>query len=312
MALEIKKTHDESKKTTKKSRKSSNNRVHFILDESGSMGSCRNSTIEGFNEYVNGLKNDKNGNKYKISLTKFEGGNIVNVYDDVHVNDVPILTTNDYCPCGGTNLNDAIGSTMVNMKKNAPRRKHNTLIIIMTDGHENMSQEWSAGAIAGLVKEQEKEGWTVTFLGANIDTVKVGHTYAIHESNTKSYTTANMGATMRGLSAATTVYASNAVVGSASCDFFAGTDDWTEGDESKGGDSKVQVNDTLNINIADSVSVATVTGGLDSGSSVGLTDDKVTTRSFAVINDPDLLTELEKATKRAETSSFKKEDMGDE
>jgi len=299
MALEIKNTHDESKKTTKKSRKSSNNRVHFILDESGSMGSCRNSTIEGFNEYVNGLKNDKNGNKYKISLTKFEGGNIVNVYDDVHVNDVPILTTNDYCPCGGTNLNDAIGSTMVNMKKNAPRRKHNTLIIIMTDGHENMSQEWSADAIAGLVKEQEKEGWTVTFLGANIDTVRVSQTYAIRESNSKSYTTANMGATMRGLSAATTVYAANAVVGSASCDFFSGTDDWTEGNDEDTAKTQVQ-GDTLNLNISDSVSVATVTGGPASVGSVGLTDDKDTMRSFAVITDQDLLEEAEKALKRTE------------
>jgi len=299
MALEIKNTHDESKKTTKKSRKSSNNRVHFILDESGSMGSCRNSTIEGFNEYVNGLKNDKNGNKYKISLTKFEGGNIVNVYDDVHVKDVPILTTNDYCPCGGTNLNDAIGSTMVNMKKNAPRRKHNTLIIIMTDGHENMSQEWSADAIAGLVKEQEKEGWTVTFLGANIDTVRVSQTYAIRESNSKSYTTANMGATMRGLSAATTVYAANAVVGSASCDFFSGTDDWTEGNDEDTAKTQVQ-GDTLNLNISDSVSVATVTGGPASVGSVGLTDDKDTMRSFAVITDQDLLEEAEKALKRTE------------
>lgn len=228
MALEIKNSDDKTTTKKTKSRKNSNNRIHFILDESGSMGSCRHATIDGFNEYINGLKHDKNGNKYKVSLTKFEGGNIVNVYSDVHIKDIKPLTQADYCPCGGTNLNDAIGDTMVNMKKSAPRKKHNTLIIIMTDGWENMSQEWSADAVAKLVKKQEKEGWTVTFLGANIDTVKVGRTYAIKESNTKSYSTGNMAATMRGLSQSTVMYASTATVGAASADFFAGTDDWTE------------------------------------------------------------------------------------
>lgn len=248
MALEIKNTHDVSTSKKTKSRKISNNRIHFILDESGSMGSCRNATIDGFNEYINGLKNDKNGNKYKVSLTKFEGGNIVNVYSDVHIKDVKPLTTNDYCPCGGTNLNDAIGDTMVNMKKSAPKRKHNTLIIIMTDGWENLSREWSSDAVAKLVKAQEKKGWTVTFLGANIDSVQVSRTYAIKESNTKSYSTQNMGATMRGLSQATAAYACSATLGAASTDFFADTDDWTDD-----GDSKSSINisklNTLNLNI---------------------------------------------------------------
>ena len=253
MALEIKNPHDKSKSKKTKSRKNSNNRVHFILDESGSMGSCRNSTIDGFNEYINGLKHDKNGNKYKISLTKFEGGNIVNVYQDVHVKDVQPLTTNDYCPCGGTNLNDAIGDTMTNMKKSAPKRKHNTLIIIMTDGWENMSREWTADAVANLVKEQEKEGWTVTFLGANIDTVKVGKTYAIKESNTKSYSTHNMGATMRGLSQATAAYASTATLGASTADFFSGTSDWTKTEDEN---DKVELSDTLDLNVS---GVATVT-----------------------------------------------------
>jgi len=232
MALEIKNTHGESKKT--KTPKNSMNRVHFILDESGSMGSCRHSTIDGFNEYINGLRGDKNGNRYKVSLTKFEGGNIVNVYNDVNLKYVQDLTNADYLPCGGTNLNDAIGFTMTGMKKKAPKRKHNTLIIIMTDGYENMSKEWTPDAISTLVKEQEKDGWTVTFLGANIDTQQVSRTYSIDTSNAKSYSTANMGATMRGLSESTVMYATTASAGEASTDFFAGTSDWTAEDKKHG------------------------------------------------------------------------------
>ncbi len=239
MALEI---HDKSKSSKKtkstKSTKPSNNRIHFILDESGSMTGCWHSTIDGFNEYINGLKKDKNKNKYWVSLTKFEGGNIETVFEEVPVNDVEPLTTDTYCPCGGTNLNDAIGTTMTRMKKNKPRRKHNTLVIVMTDGWENMSREWSAAGVAKLVKEQEKKGWTVTFLGANIDTQKVSQSYSIDASNAKSYSTRNMSATMSGLSQATVMYASSATVGASTTDFFAGTDDWTK-DKSKT-ESKVE------------------------------------------------------------------------
>lgn len=255
MALEIQDIHDSTKSTTKPSK----NRVHFILDESGSMGSCCDSTIDGFNEYINGLKNDKNGNKYKISLTKFEGGNIVNVYEDIHVNKVVPLDRSTYCPCGGTNLNDAIGSVMTNMKKNKLRGKHNTLIIIMTDGWENMSKEWTADGVATLVEEQKKDGWTVTFLGANIDTQKVSKSYSISPQNAKSYSTANMGATMRGLSESTVMYASSAVVGSATCDFFSGTDDWT-GDEDKNKNTTIDLGlDSLTISGVDTLVVDNTT-----------------------------------------------------
>lgn len=300
MALEIQDTHD-SKKST--STKPSKNRVHFILDESGSMGSCWDSTIDGFNEYIAGLKNDKNGNKYKISLTKFEGGNIETVFEDVHVNQVEPLTRETYCPCGMTNLNDAIGSVMTNMVKRKFRGKHNTLIIIMTDGMENMSQEWTADSVAKLVKEQEKNGWTVTFLGANIDTQKVSQTYAIMPHNAKSYSTQNMGATMRGLSESTVAYASSALVGCATTDFFAGTDDWTK-DEDKSKSTDPNLTAAAGGLVPDSITLTTapiapfnLTGlGVDTLVEANIKGGRL----YSAQDDSDLLSEAEKALKRME------------
>lgn len=217
MALEI-----EDAKSASTNTKKSMNRIHFILDESGSMSHARQSTIDGFNEYVNGLRNDKNGNKYKISLTKFEGGNIVRLFTDLNIKKVKDLTFDDYCPCGGTNLNDAIGSTMQDMEKNKIRGKHNTLVIIMTDGYENASREWTKETVSDLIKKKEKkDGWTVTFLGANIDTQAVSRDYAISIDNARSYTTEGMVGTMRNLGTATVMYASNAIAGTATCDMFS-------------------------------------------------------------------------------------------
>lgn len=191
-------------------------RVHFILDESGSMSRCRLSTIDGFNEYINGLKNDKNGNKYVVSLTKFEGGNIVRVFTDTPVKKVPELTTDTYRPCGMTNLNDAVGSTMQSMEQKPlkGKKKYNTLVIIMTDGYENASREWTKDSVASLIKRKEDtDGWTVTFLGADIDTQAVSSAYNIKVDNARSYSKMGMGNTMRGLSQATVAYAATSSVG---------------------------------------------------------------------------------------------------
>lgn len=224
MALEIKTNSDSDQK---KSKKPSHTRVHFILDESGSMGSCRQSTIDGFNEYLQGLRvdNQKTGNKYKISLTKFEGGNIESVFSDLKIEEVRDITYNDFTPAGMTNLNDAIGSTLSKMKSKRVNKNTKTLVIIMTDGHENASREYSVGDVRLLVEEVESKGWTVTFLGANIDTQTVGRAYSIDQSRMKSYSTQNMRGTMAALSEATVAYACSAPVGKASRSFFADVGD---------------------------------------------------------------------------------------
>lgn len=220
MALEIDDATNASKKTPKKT-KNTTTRVHLILDESGSMSHCRRATIDGFNEYVNGLRNDKNGNKYILSLSKFEAREVKRVFVDIPLKKVNDITERDYIPGGMTNLNDAIGMTLSNMENNKIRGKHNTLVIIMTDGNENDSQEWTQHQVSDLIKRKEKDGWTVTFLGANIDTQKVSSGYAIHIDNARSFTTKGLVGTMNRLGASTVLYAASANAGTATCDMFS-------------------------------------------------------------------------------------------
>ena len=244
-------------KTTKSKRrsKSAETLVHFVLDETGSMSGVRDATIDGFNEYVNGLRADKK-NKYRMSLTKFDSRAIVPVYTDLPIQEAPDLNHDTYCPCSMTNLNDAIGETITNMEEIVAnrRKKCNVLIVIMTDGLENASREWNINQVKELIQDKEEDGWTVTFLGANMDAQKVGRTYAIKEGNAKSYSTKNMAQTMRGLSVATSVYAANATVG-ATCDsFFSGTDDWTETE------TKVDGSQTIDPNLTAAAAAVNLSG----------------------------------------------------
>lgn len=211
-------------------RRASFTHVEFILDETGSMSDCWDSTISGFNEYVNGLRQDKE-NDYRLSLVKFDSNDIKEVYLDKPIADVENLTRDTYIPGAMTNLNDAIGSTMTKLESRLRDENCNIIIIILTDGYENYSKEWSQKMVADLVERKKSDGWTITFLGANIDVQQVGRAYAMDMSNVKAYSTNNMGATMRGLSEATVLCANSATVGAASADFFAGTSDWTEGED---------------------------------------------------------------------------------
>ncbi len=87
-----------------------------------------------------------------------------------------------------------------------------------------------------------------------------------------------MGATMRGLSQATAAYACTATTGAASADFFSGTSDWTKTEDEN---DKVQLSDSLNLNVSDVGSFVQTTGLATSG-------------------EEDLLDEAEKALKRME------------
>lgn len=203
--------------------------VEFILDETGSMACCRGSTIDGFNEYVNGLRQDKN-NKYRLSLVKFDSTGIKKVYVDKPINEVKDLTRKTYIPGSMTNLNDAIGFSMTELESRLNNDECNVIIIILTDGLENASREWSQEGVADLVERKKADGWTITFLGANIDAQQVGRAYAMDAGNIKSYSTNNMGRTMRGLSEATVLCANSVTMGTASENFFTGTSDWTDND----------------------------------------------------------------------------------
>ena len=48
-------------------------------------------------------------------------------------------------------------------------------VLVMTDGHENASREWTKDGVRQLISQQEGTyNWDFVFLGANMDAVDVG------------------------------------------------------------------------------------------------------------------------------------------
>lgn len=202
--------------------------IEFLLDETGSMGSCREATIGGFNEYINTQRGQPG--KCLLTLTKFDTTGLKTPYTDIDIQLVPHLDTNTYIPGQSTNLFDAIGTRIVSLEQrlqthNWPAQPH-VLFIIMTDGQDNASREHSAASIKTFTSKKESEGWTFVYLGANQDAWKVGETFGMSKGNTMTYNTAQTRETMRSLSESQTAYRAVRASGemsanTASKDFFA-------------------------------------------------------------------------------------------
>lgn len=201
--------------------------IEFILDETGSMEYVRKATIDSFNEYLNSQRNQEG--QALFTLTKFDSSGIRVQYQDTDVNAVVPLTEATYRPGAMTNLYDAIGVRIKALEARTNKDDGKAkLIVIMTDGHDNMSREYTPSMLTELIKAKEAEGWTFVFLGANQDAWQVGQTFGMAQGNTMTYSTANMHGAMSTLSAATNEYRSvrsKGIVSSAeaSSDFFGNT-----------------------------------------------------------------------------------------
>lgn len=178
--------------------------VVFILDDSASMQSCRQQTIDGFNEFLQGQRESEI--LTYVSLYKFDGAHVTCVHNHVNVKAVPNLEPATYNPRGSTNLLDAMGDVMniVNeqLKLKKKKDRDSVTLVILTDGEENSSQRFDNNKIKAMVEAAEGKDWGFFFLGANIDAFAVGSSLGFGVANTIQYSTANMSATMKSASRA--------------------------------------------------------------------------------------------------------------
>ena len=92
-------------------KKKKESHVVFLLDQTGSMESCKGDTIGGFNNFLKEQK-EKKGDSLKFSLTLFNSANVEKRYVGVDIKKVKKLDDKNYVPSNLTPLWDAIGNTI--------------------------------------------------------------------------------------------------------------------------------------------------------------------------------------------------------
>lgn len=140
--------------------------VQIVLDRSGSMANAWDDTLGGLNQYVSTLAKDKEVDA-TITLTVFDTGSIDTIRSTVSAKKFEKVTDKEVHPRGGTPLFDAVGQSINAMRDRLPR--HRKALVVMTDGHENSSQEHTVASIKALIERCQKDDWLVTYLGADHD-----------------------------------------------------------------------------------------------------------------------------------------------
>jgi Mg-chelatase subunit ChlD len=173
--------------------------ITIVLDRSGSMASVRDTTIAGFNEFIEAQKAVPGC--VNLTLIQFDDENAYEVVFDRALSDVPKLTAETYAPRGGTPLHDALGKTISELGANLSKipeqeRPAKVVVVTMTDGLENASQVYTAAQVAELIKHQrEAYKWEFLFLGANQDAILTGERLNIPRANSVTYAACAAGAT---------------------------------------------------------------------------------------------------------------------
>tara|TARA_B100001287_G_C22684826_1_gene532698 strand:+ start:2611 stop:3300 length:690 start_codon:yes stop_codon:yes gene_type:complete len=185
----------------------------IILDKSGSMQNCINSTVNGFNEQMQMIKSLQNkfpDQKVLVSLTTFNQ----DVDFDVECSrpfELKEMTSEQtksswlkkstnylvYSPNGMTALYDAIGKSVKKIQQIAKEEIENNeatvVVVIITDGHENASIEFEFNQIQSMINELEKsENWTFSYLSSTLDAVDYATKMNIKQENSFRYNKAEM------------------------------------------------------------------------------------------------------------------------
>lgn len=165
--------------------------VHVLLDRSGSMETCRDTTIAAFNTYVRSLQ-IHDATLTRLSLTQFDTEGIDLHHDSQSVHIIGALTRETYVPRGGTPLYDAIAKTVAHIDGVRLAGNEVASLVILTDGRENASREHTKESIKALLESRQHEkNWLVLYLGANQDAfaeaakIGVDSDYALEYSPTR-------------------------------------------------------------------------------------------------------------------------------
>ena len=162
----------------------------FILDKSGSMGGLETDTIGGYNSML--AKQQEVEGECHITTVLFDN-NYELLHDRIDIKAVSPISEKEYQVGGSTALLDAIGRTIHkigNAQKHTADdyRAEKVMFVIITDGEENSSREYSAERIkAQIERQKEKYGWEFVFLGANIDAIETAGRFGISADRAQNY-----------------------------------------------------------------------------------------------------------------------------
>jgi len=195
----------------KRKTKSARRELIIITDRSGSMSRIA-SDMEGA---LKKLLEDQEKENLFVTYVRFD-----DVYEEVFfekpakdVKKIPIQ------PRNMTALLDAIGKTLNTVERRSSEkekkdRADKVLFVIVTDGLENASREFSRAQVFEMIEKAKRDNkWDFMFIGANQDSIAEGASLGIARGSSLNYAASAKG--VRGMSHAVSSYTSAYFAGDA-------------------------------------------------------------------------------------------------
>jgi len=185
----------------------------ILLDRSGSMQVLWSEVLNSVNAYVKKLGEDKVDTG--VSLATFDKDGEEFKFEVIRDRIIPStwkpVSSEDATPRGLTPLNDAIGRIVTLAKAGVNGTPYDKLaLIIMTDGLENASREYTHAAAKALLDDCRAKNWQVIFLGADFDNAAQAASYGNVATQTVAAAAASMGPAMEATARKREAYARTA------------------------------------------------------------------------------------------------------
>ncbi len=166
--------------------------ITLVVDRSGSMESIKSDAEGGINEFIHSQVGEPG--EALLTLMQFD-----TEYDLVH-NGINVAQVPPYqlVPRGMTALLDAVGRAINETGARLaamPEQERPALVVfvIVTDGAENSSKEFSRADIRKMIEHQQSEySWQFTFLAADQDAFAAGGSIGIRADGIANFSKGKM------------------------------------------------------------------------------------------------------------------------
>ena len=165
----------------------------FIMDRSGSMSGIASDMEKAMKEVIQSQKEKEE--EVLVTYARFDS-EYEEIFFDKSISEIDGFRLE---PRGSTALLDAVGKTVNTFErrfnqKDEEDRPERVLFIIVTDGGENSSQEFSRSQVFEIIEKVKRDhDWGFTFIGANQDSIAEGHSIGVQRGSSLNFVASAQG-----------------------------------------------------------------------------------------------------------------------
>lgn len=189
-----------SERASERSGKTSSDRtkVWMLLDRSGSMSGLEAAVVTGVNRFI--AEQAAEHGTCRLTVAQFDSeAPFELLVDNVSVHKVDPDVLERYQPRSLTPLFDAVGRLIgcadhrVKQRSKAGKKAEDQTVVIVTDGYENASSDFSVADIHELITKRREQGWAFVFMGANQDSYSESARLGFNAGNVQNYEASDEG-----------------------------------------------------------------------------------------------------------------------